>query len=156
MEQTLPKDVNYCGKSGWNYIGDDPDSGKPVLKDSITKKFIVADPSLITTPPDHKQDLLLDIEKTLDEFYEHPSGRDSVSYDMLLMLRLSQELFRMGYNDGTKLPIPTILGLMCECYAKLVEIGIYFSRGDFEITLANHLYENGIRKNKIVVADDRA
>ncbi len=141
--------VVYCGNPNWWYIGDDPVSGKPVLRNAITGQFIVADTNKITKPVDHKNELLCDVEPYMDRVATN--GLD-FPYHRGVLKGLSSHLIRIGYGDGSPNSDYVVLGIITETRHKLIRIGTYISRSDFEISVADALHNANIRKNKIVVA----
>lgn len=150
MSYTSGKALEYCGKAGWKYIGQDPDTNKPVLKNDITKTFIIADESKITQPIDYEQELLCDIERILDTLVD--KGRPVVGADAMRVL--ADGLSSMGYTDGNPNSVYTILGILCNTESMINQVGghISLTRINLEYIAASDLFAANIRKNKIVVA----
>ncbi|AUS01997.1 hypothetical protein NVP3058O_079 [Vibrio phage 3.058.O._10N.286.46.B8] len=148
MKLTSGQKVFYCGKLCWVFVGYDPESGSPVLKDTITKKFIVADINRISLPDDLKQTMLEDVERAFDEYY----GTGLTDLDM--MRKISTNLYDCGYTDGNPLSAHTMLGIIINSVKTATSCGAH-SRSDFEYSITEALFGAGIRKNKIVVADVR-
>ncbi|AGG58219.1 hypothetical protein VPDG_00058 [Vibrio phage henriette 12B8] len=154
MELTSGQKVFYCGKLCWVYIGDDPESGSPVLKDTITKKFIVADINRISLPEDLKLVMRGDVGDAINQVYSKPENMVYDMHDLPFMVALSASLYDLGYTDGNQLCMHTMLGIITNAMNEAVALGAH-SSGDFEYAITEGLFDAGIRKNKIVVADVR-
>lgn len=143
--------VLYCGEPNWAYIGRDPDSGKPILRNTITGSFIAADEDKITKPFDHEHELLCDIEIILDGVAE--KGHYSIG-GLPVLINLADGLNSMGYTDGNPNNSFTILGILSNTMADMMRTidPTNIRRSDLEIMAARNLFAANIRKNKIVVA----
>ena len=143
--------VLYCGEPNWAYIGKDPDSGKPVLRNTITGSFIAADEYKITMPIDYEHLLLIDIESILDGVAE--KGQYSIG-GLPALIILADGLNSMGYTDGNTNSSFTILGILSNTMEDMMRTidPTNIWRSDLEIMAARNLFAANIRKNKIVVA----
>lgn len=141
--------VLYCGRSGWHYVGKDPESGKPVLKDSVTKRFIVADESKISKPKDLVAELAEDIEMAHDDVaHEHNYNINHIDF----MTKLAWKLHDYGYTDGTANSKWSLLGILSTVHGRHSSLGVHATRGDLEISFARELIKNNFKKTQIVLA----
>lgn len=156
MTETIPSYVTegkvlYCGKDGWWYVGKDPETDKPVLKDEVTKQFIVADESKITKPTDERNMLLCDFSDAHAMIVDGivMVGKTTTHAD--IMGEVARILVGAGYTDGTtgNATFHNMFGVMFEALLSMIGVG-HVSQSDLEITISDALYRNNFRK---VVAD---
>lgn len=140
--------VLYCGKAGWWYVGKDPETDKPVLKNEVTKQFIVADESKITKPTDERNMLLCDFSDAHALIVDGFAMSRETTTHADIMGEVARMLIGMGYTDGTEYnaPFHNMFGVMFESLMSMINVSSHISQSDLEITISDALYRNNFRK----------